>query len=146
MSCVVIVVLASAATGCNNVWKQKATAVRAAERLRELYNRNACEEIYKAAAPYFRRMETEARWARDCAELRARLGEWREFTPETNNAWPIGPVGIVWIRGSARFERNIADVRLDWDLAGREAASFNLLIPVGGEETSIPSFTGQPRE
>ncbi len=131
-------------TGCNNVLRQRDQAIHAAERFRALYN-NACQEIYDSASRNFRRHEMPGRWLRDCVELHQRLGYWRQFTPKTSNGWPIGEVGIVWIRGPARFDLGPADVRLDWDLADGHAALYNLLIEPGGEQISIPGFSGEVR-
>ena len=35
---------------------------------------------------------------------------------------------------------------LDWDLANDHAALFNVLIEAGGEQISVPGFTGEFRD
>jgi hypothetical protein len=77
--------------------------------------------------------------------LRTRFGPWSEFTPATNNAYPFGTVGNVWVRGPAHFLNGEADVRLDWDLTNDHPALCNLLIEAAGEQVSIPGFTGEIR-
>ncbi len=141
----ICVSLVGTLTGCNDVTQQKAAAVEAARHFRAQYNSGACEEIYDAASAYFQRHETRSRWLRDCTDLRARFGDLSEFTPATNNAWPLGQVGIVWVRGPAKFSYGSAEVRLDWDLSKQSPALFNVLILSGGEQTSIPGFTGEVR-
>jgi hypothetical protein len=132
-------------TGCNDISKQKSLAVSAAKRFQTLYNTGSCQQLYDDASHYFQSHETRPRWLRDCAELRTRFGPWSEFTPASNNNWPFGEVGIVWVRGSAQFLNGRAEVRLDWDLTNDRPALFNFLIEAGGEQTSIPGFTGEIR-
>jgi hypothetical protein len=135
--------LATSLTGCNDTTKQKTMAEAAAKRFQALYNSGSCQQLYDEASHYF---HTHVRWLRDCDQLRKRFGRWAEFNPASNNNWPIGQVGIVWVRGSAQFESGQAQVRLDWDLANDHAALFNVLIETGGEEVSVPGFTGDIRD
>jgi hypothetical protein len=142
----VLFALAIILTGCNDTQKQRTLTISASKRFQSLYNGSACQQIYDGASPYFQSHETRPRWLRDCAEVQKRFGSWLEFTPNSNNTWPIGRVGIVWIRGTARFENGAAEVRLDWDLANDHTALFNVLIEQGGEQISIPGFTGEVRD
>ena len=103
-------------------------------------------QIYAEASRYFQLHETDRRWLRDCAQLQMRFGRWTEFTSTESITWPVGRVGIVWVRGQAQFEKGSAEVRLDWDLSGDRPALNNLLIETGGEQTSIPGFTGDVRD
>jgi hypothetical protein len=137
--------LVSLLTGCNDISKQKSLTVSAAERFQKLYNTDSCQQLYDEASHYFQSHETRPRWLRDCAELRTRFGPWSEFTPTSNNNWPFGKVGIVWVQGSAQFLNGTAEVRLDWDLTNDHPALSNFLIEAGGEQTSIPGFTGEIR-
>jgi len=141
-----LLALAIASTGCNDIQKQKSRAMTASRHFQSLYNTGSCRQIYDDASAYFQSRETRPRWLKDCDEVRKRFGSWLEFTPTLNNAWPIGPIGIVWVRGSARFANGVAEVRLDWDLTHDRAALFNVLIEDGGEEVSIPGFTGAVRD
>jgi hypothetical protein len=108
-----------------------------------LYNSGSCQQIYDDASQYFQSHETLPRWLQDCTELQRRFGAWSEYTPKSNVTWPIGPVGIVWVRGSAQFSNGPANVRLDWHLTNGRTALFDVLIETGGEQTAIPGFTGE---
>jgi hypothetical protein len=141
----VFLALAIILTGCNDTQKQRALTISASKDFQSLYNDGACQQIYDGASPYFQSHETGSRWLRDCAEVQERFGSWLEFTPSSNNSWPIGGVGIVWVRGTARFENSVAEVRLDWHLENDHAALSNILIEHGGEAISIPGFTGEVR-
>jgi hypothetical protein len=141
----VVLTLFTLATGCNDTGAQKALSVAAATRFQALYNSGSCQQIYDGASHYFQSHETRPRWLRDCAELRGRFGTWSEFTPASNNAWPIGRVGIVWVRGSAKFSNGPAEVRLDWELTNGRAVLFNVLVEAGGQQISVPGFTGEIR-
>lgn len=132
-------------TACNDIGRQKSSAITAARRFQELYNDGSCGQIYDQASPYFQTHETRFRWLQDCTGLRTRLGLWSAFTPESNNNYLFGQIGIVWVRGTARFANGTADLRLDWDLANDRVALNNVLIDMGGEQTSIPGFTGAIR-
>ncbi len=141
----VLLTLAIILTGCNDTQKQRALAISASKDFQGLYNGGSCQQIYDGASRYFQAHETGSRWLRDCVEVQERFGSWFEFTPSSNNSWPIGRVGIVWVRGTARFENSVAEVRLDWDLANDHTALYNVLIEHGGEAISIPGFTGEVR-
>lgn len=117
----------------------------AVKHFQALYNSGSCRQLYDDASYYFQSHETRPRWLQDCAELRRRFGTWIDFTPASNNGWAIGQVGIVWIRGSARFLNAPAEVRLDWDLTNNRATLFDVLIEAGGEQIAIPGFTGEIR-
>jgi hypothetical protein len=131
--------------GCHDVREQKERAIASSRHLQELWNNNACEQIYETASAAFRRLEMRERWRKDCAGLRQRLGQWEDFSPRENNAWPIGTPGIVWVRGPARFASGAAVVRLDWELGRETTALYNLLIELDGEQISIPGFSGEIR-
>jgi hypothetical protein len=137
--------LAASLVSCNNTSRQRSLAVSAAKRFQELYSSGSCGELYDETSQYLQKHETRDRWLRDCDEIRTRFGRLTEFTPESNSAWPIGQVGIVWVKGSAQFEKGIAQVRLDWDLANDRAALYNVLIEAEGEQISLPGFTGEIR-
>jgi hypothetical protein len=121
-------------------------AVAAAQQFQSLYNSGLCSQLYDEAGRYFQAHETRRRWLRDCDQLRKRFGFWSQFTPTSSAVWPVGQVGIVWVRGPARFESGPAEVRLDWDLTNDHAALFNVLIEAGGEQISVPGFTGELRD
>ncbi len=140
-----VLTLFTLATGCNDTGAQKALAVAAATGFQALYNSGSCQQLYDDASHYFQSHETRPRWLRDCAELRGRFGTWSKFTPAFNNSWPIGRVGIVWVRGAAQFSNGPAEVRLDWDLTSGRAVLFNILIEAGGQQISVPGFTGEIR-
>src|SRR5580704_17667655 len=86
--------LAITSTGRNDIQKQQSLAIKASERFERLYNGGSCEQIYDESSAYFHRHETHARWLKDCSEMRKRFGSLFEFTPASNNSWPIGEVGI----------------------------------------------------
>jgi hypothetical protein len=140
-----LLALATFLTGCNDTAQQKSLAVAAAQHFQEIYNSGSCEQLYDDASPYFKTHETRPRWLRDCAELRERFGAWNKFTPASNVTWPIGPVGIVWVRGPAQFSNGPAEVRLDWDLTNHRAALFDVLVEAGGQQVAIPGFSGEIR-
>jgi hypothetical protein len=144
--CGFIVVLAwCALTGCNDTNSQRRLAVSAAESFRVVYNEGSCQQLYDDSSLYFKSHETSGRWFRDCAELQSRFGRWTGFKTATGVTWPLGEVGIVWIKGPAQFEKGNAQVRLDWNLSSGKAVLTNLLIEVSGEQISIPGFTGTVR-
>ncbi|MBV8866797.1 MAG: hypothetical protein JO185_18085 [Acidobacteriaceae bacterium] len=68
-----------------------------------------------------------------------------EFRPESNVSWSIGEVGTVWVRGPAWFEKGTGEARFDWSLKQDRPSLNNILLHVGGEEVSIPGFTGEIR-
>jgi hypothetical protein len=140
-----LLVMTIALTGCNDVQKQRTMAVAASQRFLSLYNNDACQQVYDEASHYFQAHETRSRWLRDCDEIRNCFGSWSAFVPTSNNGWGIGRVGVVWVRGPARFTSSAADVRLDWDLTPAQAALSNILIDQAGGQTSIPGFTGEIR-
>ena len=142
----VVVGLAAILTGCNDTSKQRSLAVAAAQHFQSLYNSGLCSQMYDDAGRYFQAHETRRRWLRDCDQLRKRFGFWSQFTPTSSAVWPVGQVGIVWVRGPARFESGPAEVRLDWNLTNGHAALFNVLIEAGGEQISVPGFTGEFRD
>jgi hypothetical protein len=131
--------------GCNDTRRQRSLAVAAAKQFQALYNSGSCQQLYDDASQYFQTHETRGRWLQDCDQLRKRLGRWAEFSPHENNEWPLGQVGIVWIRGPAQFDAGPAQVRLDWDVANDHAAIFNILIETGSGQISVPGFTGEIR-
>lgn len=141
-----LLALAITFAGCNDTQKQKSLAITASQRFQQLYNAGSCQQIYDDASAYFQRHETRTRWLKDCEEVRKRFGSWLAFTPGSNNSWLIGSVGIVWVRGAARFENGAAEVRLDWDLEKDHPALNNVLIESGGEQISIPGFSGEVRD
>ena len=130
---------------CNDTRNQKSLAAAAAKQFQALYNTGSCQQLYDNASHYFQAHETRPRWLHDCMELRTRFGPWSKFTPASTVTWPFGRVGIVWVRGPAEFVNGTVDVRLDWDLTNGRPALNNLLIEAGGEQTSIPGFTGEIR-
>jgi hypothetical protein len=138
--------LAIILTGCNDTSRQRSLAEAAAKRFQALYNSGSCQQLYDDASQYFQTHETRVRWLQDCDQLQRRLGRWAEFSPHESNSWPIGQIGIVWIRGPAQFMAGPAQVRLDWDLANDHAALFNILIETGGGQISVPGFTGEIRK
>lgn len=137
--------LAASLVSCNNTTRQRSLAVASAKRFQELYSGGSCPELYDEASRYLQKHETRDRWLRDCDEIRRRFGRLTEFRPESNNAWPIGDVGIVWVKGSAQFEKGFAQLRLDWDLSNDRPALSNVLIEAEGEQISLPGFTGDIR-
>ncbi len=132
-------------TSCNDIGKQRRLAISGAQRFQELYNAGFCQELYDEAAPHFQAHEMPDRWSRDCADLRSRFGDLTKFTPEESVNWPVGNVGIVWVRGPARFVKGPAEIRLDWDLKDDRPTLFDVLVKAGSDEIAIPGFTGEVR-
>ena len=141
----VLLVALAILPGCNNVVEQSTLAMEGTRRWQVLYNRGACEEIYQAASAYFQSHETRDRWQQDCQKLRSRLGALTAFQSESDVSWPIGEVGIVWVRGPVRFEKGSGEARFDWSLKEDRPALNNILLNVTSEEVSIPGFTGEIR-
>jgi hypothetical protein len=141
----VLVVALTILPGCNDVSKQRPLALEGSRRWQVLYNQGDCEEIYQTASAYFQSHETRDRWQQDCQKLRSQLGALTTFESESHVTWPIGEVGIVWVRGPARFEKGSGEARFDWSLKADRPALNNILLNVAGEDVSIPGFTGEIR-
>jgi hypothetical protein len=141
----VLLVAVTILPGCNNVFEQRKLAMEGTRRWQVLYNQGACEEIYRTASAYFQSHETRDRWKQDCQQLRSRLGALTEFQSESDVSWPIGGVGIVWVRGPARFEKGSGVARFDWSLEEDRPALNNILLNMASGELSIPGFMGEVR-
>jgi hypothetical protein len=141
----VVVVALTILLGCNNIFEQRKLALEGTRRWQISYNQGACDEIYQRASAYFQSHETLARWQQDCSELRSRLGSLTEFQSESHVSWPIGQVGIVWVKGPARFEKGSGEARFDWSLKDNQPTLNNILLNVASREISIPGFTGEIR-
>ena len=74
---------------------------------------------------------------RQCDGLRKRLETWRGFDTESNNNWPVGEVGIVWVDGTASFDTGIYRMRMDWNLHNGRAQLFNLQVDTGVEQRIV---------
>ncbi|MEO8660092.1 MAG: hypothetical protein ABI693_16595 [Bryobacteraceae bacterium] len=137
--------IASCGSGCNDTSRQRQAVIEATQQLRTDYNSGDCGRIYDGSDPGFRKAETQERWLADCVEIRKRLGRWKDFTAETNNAWPIGK-GVLWVRGPALFEGGTFAVRTDWRGAERPLL-YNLLILTPSKPIDIPGYLpGRPVE
>jgi len=87
-------------------------------------------------------MVTPDRWLRECHGLQTRLGKCQEFKAAQSNEYPVGHVGIIWIRGTAMFESGEASVRLDWDIANTRPMLSNVQVEQADNVISIPGFSG----
>jgi hypothetical protein len=132
-------------SGCNDTNKQRALAVAGATEFQAKYNNQDFAEIYDQAADYVHRQASRRWWIGRCSFVRAELGVLRDFQPTTNNAYPIGEVGTVWISGSAIFDSGPATLRLDWDVSNGSPKLSNVQIEraAPAPTISIPGFTGE---
>jgi hypothetical protein len=75
----------------------------AAERLREIFNRGACEQIYRDAAVGSFRLGPEQQWTEQCQPLRIRIGPWRSFSAQEAVHCSTDD-SVVCVDGTALFE------------------------------------------
>ncbi len=90
---------------------QKAQAVAASDRLREVFNSNACAPIYAAASAYFK-TQSSFDWDTECQRLKKQLGSWRGF--QVTYAQRCGGEVIVCIHGPAEFEKGQKEIEVAW--------------------------------
>lgn len=129
-----------AACGCNDTRQQRRLALDGVNSWGEMYNHGQCEAAYRQAAERFRRHVSLAEWTATCQELYRDLGAFKHFEFNHGNLWPAGGVGIVWVRGTAHFAEQSAELRADWELSGQQARLWNLELKFGGKSFSLPGF------
>lgn len=128
---------------CNDTAHQRQAIITATQQLRRDYNDGDCGRIYDKADLSFREAEPRDRWLAECSGIRRDFGQWHDFIPETNNAWPIGR-GVLWVEGRSQFDGGTFRVRSDWNGAD-EPRLFNIQIETQGKTISIPGFgPGRP--
>ena len=131
--------------GCNNTKEQRALAVAGAAEFLVKYNDQAFTEMYDEADLYVHRKASRRWWMERCSSVRAELGALKDFKPMTNNDYPIGNVGIVWVSGPAISESGPATLRLDWEIRSGSPKLFNFQVERGaGTSTiSVPGYTAK---
>jgi hypothetical protein len=132
-------------SGCNNVSRQRSMAIDGVKGLQRAFNNRDCGMIYDGGDVHFQTNQRREDWISKCDALRDRLGSWESFSAETNNSWPIGGIGVVWVQGPAMFASGRYSVRADWAVKGDQVELFNLQIEGGRERVDIPGFSGRFR-
>jgi hypothetical protein len=127
--------------GCNDTAKQKTLAVEGVFRWGELYNNREWENIYRKTDERFKRKIPIEKWLIVCEDLWQRLGTFQTFQRGKANCWALGPVGIVWAEGAARFEKRAVILRADWRIEGDSALLWNIEFRFEGQTLSFPGFS-----
>jgi hypothetical protein len=132
-------------TGCRGMADQQALVLEAAgkprealvfnrvTRLRDSFNRGACQSIFDDADPVFRLTRSREAWLEECERLRDRLGSWVIF--RTNVIHGPGVPLSVAVHSEAEFAigrwRTRANVVTVWHFDRGRAELFSLYWDVG---------------
>jgi hypothetical protein len=102
-------------------------------RLRDAFNRGACQSIFDDADPVFRLIRSRQAWLDECERLRDRLGLWVIF--RTNVTHSTGVPLSVTVYGEAEFAtgrwRTRANVVTVWHFDRGRAELFSLYWDAG---------------
>jgi hypothetical protein len=94
---------------------QRTQALTAMGRLRDQFNRGACQSIYDAAGAGFRSQPSED-WLRECARLQDELGSWTDFRAKETEGFGKQQI-IVFIYGLAVFQKENQQFEINWILS-----------------------------
>ena len=151
-------VLSMLLVGCSGHAKQRALVLETAgkprealalagvSRLREAFNRGACQSIFDEADLVFRLRQSQKAWLSECERLRRNLGSWRSFQAHLAHG-PGVPLSVV-VYGQAEFARGRwrARTRLEtvWHFDRGRAELFSLFLD--GEPIPMRSWPWDPRK
>ena len=100
----------------------------AVSRLRDAFNRGACQSIWDEADPVFRIREPQQAWLSECERMRNKLGAWQSFQGHSKHS-PGVPLSVV-VYGEGEFARSHAHTHLEtvwhFDRGRAELFSMNL--------------------
>src|SRR6516162_1933996 len=132
-------------TGCSGMANQAALMLETAgkprealvlngiARLRDAFNRGACQSIFDDADPVFRLIRSRQAWLDECERPRERLGLWVIF--RTNVTHSTGVPLSVTVYGEAEFAtgrwRTRANVVTVWHFDRGRAELFSLYWDAG---------------
>lgn len=105
---------------------RKRVVFNASNRLREMFNKGACESIYHEADESFR-LAPGQQWKAQCEQLRSRLGEWRSFEVQKTIGCSTDNSQICII-GLASFANGSYPFQVAWQLNGAKPALFALFL------------------
>ena len=94
------------------------------DQVRQLFNQNACEGIYKQSTAFFR-TQPLADWVYRCDKLRQQLGDWQTFETVSADACSSRPKSICFVDGSALFAKQKVEMTIGWRV---EAGQLRLLF------------------
>jgi len=105
---------------------REALALVAVSRLRDAFNRGACQSIWDEAAPVFRIREPQQAWLNGCERMRQKLGAWQSYQAHSKHS-PGIPLSVV-VFGEAEFARGRAHTHLEtvWHFDRGRAELFSL--------------------
>ncbi|HXI42941.1 MAG TPA: hypothetical protein VNH18_18400 [Bryobacteraceae bacterium] len=152
------VFLSVLAAGCGDNAKQRASVLEGAgksrealaldgvSRLRDAFNRGACQSIWQEADPLFRLREPQQEWMSKCDRMRQKLGALQSFQVHLRHG-PDVPISIV-VYGEGEFARgrSCAPTYLEtvWHFDQGRTELFSLYL--NGEAIPAPSWPLKPGE
>jgi hypothetical protein len=110
-------------------------AAQALGHFREAFNSGRCDSLYEEASVEFRELEARDDWLRTCDDLRARLGEWRNF--DIRKADPR-PRLVAHMEGTAQFAAGECRLWAAWRLEDGVARLFFLRVRGAGRDVAVP--------
>ena len=126
---------------------REALALNGASRLREAFNRGACQSIFDEADPVFRLSHPRQAWLDECERMRRRLGLWLIFRTNVEHG-PGVPLSVV-VRGEGEFVvsqwRTRANVVTVWHFDRGRAELFSLFWDAGPARP-MGSWPSDPRK
>jgi hypothetical protein len=107
---------------------REALALDGVSRLREAFNRGACQSIFDEADLVFRLRQSQQAWLSECERLREKLGSWRSFQAHLAHG-PGVPLSVV-VYGEAEFAKRATQTRLEtvWHFDRGRAELFSLFL------------------
>ncbi len=117
-------------------------------RLREAFNRDACNAIYDDASGGFRDAIPRAEWAKQCGTLRTQLGRWQDYEVALHEIPVKHAAGYTQLEGRARFAQGEYLLTSWWSLGGERAELLSLCLDQHGEKlwiSAVKNFAPGPR-
>jgi hypothetical protein len=120
--------------------QQRALTAISVSTLRDQFNRNDCEAIFRDASILFQQ-QRESDWMNDCENLRTQLGPWRSFAFKGSVRCGL-PDAIVCTGGLAAFDKTTESIEVSWLLENGRARLFWLIV---GDKMKSQIFQGSRR-
>jgi hypothetical protein len=124
---------------------REALALDGVSRLRDAFNRGACQSIFDEADRVFRLRQSQEAWLSECGRLREKLGSWRSFRAHLGHG-PGVPLSVV-VYGEAEFAkgrwRASTQVETVWHFDEGRAELFSLFLD--GEAIPMRLWPLDPR-